>query len=74
MVSIVLVGNFNPAIFTPSWFALCDLLPKKVADSAELVIAHPEITQFRADWLTLEVSKGNFKAETLLAPHSHTGA
>ena len=68
-VSIVLVGNFNPAIFTPSWFVLCDLLPKSVADSAELGIAHPEITQFRADWLTLEVSKDNFTAETLLAPH-----
>ena len=68
-VSIVLVGNFNPAIFTPSWFALYDLLPKSVADSAELEIAHPEITLFRADWLTLEVSKDKFKAETLLAPH-----
>ena len=68
-VSIVVVGNFNPAIFTPGWFALYDLLPKSAVDSAELGVAHPEITQFRADWLTLQVSKDKFNAETLLAPH-----
>ncbi len=68
-VSIVLVGNFNPAIFTPAWFALCDLLPKTVVDGANLQVAHPEITHFQTDWLNLQVTIEKFSAETLLAPH-----
>ena len=39
-VSVVLLGDFNPAIFTPAWFALHDLLPESVADDADLRIAH----------------------------------
>ena len=34
-VQIVLVGDFNPAIFTPAWFALYRLLPESVASSAK---------------------------------------
>ena len=68
-VSIVLVGNFNPAIFTPGWFALYGLLPKDAADSAELLVAHPELTHFRTDWLNLQVTTDKFNAETQLAPH-----
>ena len=67
--SIVLVGNFNPTIFTPAWFVLHGLLPQAVADSAELLVAHPEITHFRTDWLNLQVSTDQFSAETQLAPH-----
>ena len=32
-VSVVLLGDFNPAIFTPAWFALHGLLPERVADA-----------------------------------------
>ena len=28
-VSVVLLGDFNPAIFTPAWFALHGLLPEE---------------------------------------------
>jgi hypothetical protein len=68
-VSIVVLGSFNPAIFTPSWFAMYNLLPESTAASAELGIAHPELTQFRADWLNIQVTTDKFNAETLLAPH-----
>ena len=68
-VSVVLVGSFNPAILTPAWFALHGLLPQATADSAELGVAHPEVTQFRAEWLSLHVTKDKINAETLLAPH-----
>ncbi len=68
-ISIVVVGNFNPAIFTPSWFALYGLLSKSAADSAELGVAHPEITHFQTDWLKLQVTTDKFNAETQLAPH-----
>ena len=54
-VAVILLGDFNPAIFTPAWFALHQLLPKGAADSADLKVAHPQTTSFTADWLQLNV-------------------
>ena len=28
-VAVVLLGDFNPAIFTPAWFAMHELLPRR---------------------------------------------
>ena len=39
-VSVILVGSFNPAIFTSAWFALHGLLLEPIADSADLAVAH----------------------------------
>lgn len=68
-VSIVLLGDFNPAIFTPAWFAMHSLLPKGIADSADLEVAHAQVTAFTADWLQVNVVDHRFSAETLQAPY-----
>ena len=68
-VSVVLLGNFNPAIFTPAWFALHGLLPEGVADSADLRVAHQQVTEFAADWLLLQVTVDRFSVQTLQDPH-----
>ena len=68
-VSVVLLGKFNPAIFTPAWFALHGLLQKGAAESAQLQIAHQQVTAFSADWLRLEVTPERFSVETSQAPH-----
>ena len=68
-VSVAVVGYFNPAIFTPAWFALHELLPQGAATSAELNLAHPEITQFQSDWLNLQVTRDRFVAQTTQAPY-----
>ena len=68
-VSIVLIGNFNPAIFTPAWFVLHKLLPEREAASAQLVVAHDEIVQFSTEWLRLEITRNRFLAESGRAPH-----
>ena len=68
-VSIVLLGSFNPAIFTPAWFELHRLLPKEIVDVANLEIAHKEVTMFEADWLRLNVSHERFQVETTQAPY-----
>lgn len=68
-VNVVLLGDFNPAIFTPAWFALHGLLPEGVAESAELQVAHQQVTEFAADWLVLQVAVDRFSIETLQAPH-----
>lgn len=68
-VAIAIIGKFNPAIFTPAWFALHNLLPQSAADSANLRIAHQQVTAFSTDWLRVDVSTGRFSAETLQAPN-----
>ncbi len=68
-VSIVLLGKLNPAIFTPAWFALHELLPESVVDTAQLQVAHQQVTEFSTDWLRLQVTPERFSAETSLAPH-----
>ena len=67
-VSVVIIGHFNPAIFTPSWFAWRGLLPKKIVDIADLKIAHPQITEFSADWLNLQIVPDNFSISTTQSP------
>jgi len=66
--SIVLIGNFNPVIFHPDWFKRMEILPEDLVDAAEIVVIHPEITSFRADWLELKVEQGSFSVTTSEAP------
>ena len=68
-VSVVLLGSFNPAIFTPAWFALHEILPRGVAENADLQVAHSQVTAFSTEWLQLQVTSDRFLAETLQDPH-----
>lgn len=68
-VDVALLGDFNPAIFTPAWFALNDLLPESAAAGADLQIAHQQLTAFNTDWLRLQVMTDRFSAGTSQAPH-----
>ena len=66
--NVILLGDFNPAIFTPAWFALHGLLPKSVAESSNLQAAHQQVTAFDADWLHLRVTVDQFCVDTSQAP------
>ena len=68
-VSIVLVGEFKPAIFTPAWFTMQGLLSEGTEESAQLQVAHQQLTAFSTEWLRLEVTPDRFLGETLQAPH-----
>ena len=68
-VGVVVRGDFNPAIFTPAWFALHELLPTSVAENAGLQVAHRQVTAFDADWLHLQVTIDRFSADTSQAPY-----
>lgn len=68
-VNVVLLGDFNPAIFTPAWFALHGLLPEGVAESADSQVVHQQVTEFTTDWLRLQVTVDRFSIETLQAPY-----
>ncbi len=67
--SVVLLGRFNPAIFTPAWFVLHELLPKPVADRHDLQVAHDQIVAFSTDWLRVEARPDRFQVETQQAPY-----
>lgn len=68
-VSLVILGHFNPLIFTHSWFGWNELLSKEIVDNANVQIAHPQITKFSADWLNLQVEPERFMIETTQAPY-----
>jgi hypothetical protein len=67
--SIVLVGSFNPAIFHPSWFARYDLLREGEA-KADIKIVHPHVSQFKLDWLELQVTTEQFATTALDSGHA----
>lgn len=67
--SIVLLGNFNPKIFQPAWFASEGLLKQQEADEATIEIIHSTLVIFQADWLRLEVTQDRFNARTSLEPY-----
>jgi hypothetical protein len=69
-VAIVLVGNLNPAIFTPAWFARQGILSAEQADAAEVNIVHPQIAHFKMDWLVVRVEPERFAADTAEAPYT----
>ena len=68
-VTIVFVGRFNPAIFTPAWFALHGLLAEGVAEDADVQVTHRQVTAFKTDWLNLQVTVDRFTIDTTLAPY-----
>src|SRR5688500_14696309 len=63
-VDIVVVGNFNPAIFHPTWFTSNDLIRAQEADAAEIQVVHPEVASFKAAWLAITCTRDRFHAST----------
>jgi len=63
--SIVLIGNFNPKIFHPAWFAAQNLIGEKDEEGAKVEIVHSDVAIFSLDWLKIEVLHDRFKALTL---------
>jgi len=70
-VAIVLVGNLNPRIFTPDWFARHGLFSVKDADAAEIDVVHAQVTSFHNEWLSIRVEQERFQASTTVAPYSN---
>lgn len=64
-LSIVLIGDFNPKIFQPAWFAAQELIRTKESEESEVQLITPEVTSFKlGDWLELQVTRERFSAST----------
>lgn len=63
-IVIVILGDFNPAIFHPAWFAMQELVRPQEADAAEIQLVHPDATIFQIDWGRIHVMRERFQART----------
>lgn len=66
--TIILVGNFNPLIFKPSWFAKNEIIGEEEAENAEIDVIHSELVKFSLTWLTIVVEKNRFLVEVKQPP------
>ncbi len=67
--SIVVLGDFNPAIFHPLWFANNGLIRPQEAEAANTEIVHREVAAFAVDWLVINVTQARFQAQTKQGPY-----
>lgn len=68
-MSVVAVGDFSPAVFTPAWFALYNLLPRNAVDSSNVQIVSSEVTAFSYEWLRVEATRNHLIITTLQEPY-----
>jgi hypothetical protein len=65
-VSVVTVGQFNPAIAQPAWLASEGLITKAEAESAKVEVIHPEVSDF-----TISFSEGAILRMQVLRERLH---
>ncbi len=68
-VSIVIRGDFTPTIFQPFWFAANNLIKETEAETAEVRILLPTLTDFSAEWLSVNVETSKFQIKTEQEPY-----
>ena len=67
--SIVLLGNFNPAIFHPVWFSKQGLIRDEEATRASIGLIHKDVADFSSEWFRLLVTSDRFQLSTLQGGH-----
>lgn len=60
LLNIVFVGNFNPVIFTPAWFASKNLIGETESESANVRIIHSDIAIFELPWFQFHATRDRF--------------
>ncbi len=66
--SIVLVGKFNPAIFSPAWFAKNGIITEGELQVAETQVVHKQITRFAVEHLTVHAELERFSIKVSTDP------
>ncbi len=66
--TVVLVGNFNPAIFSPAWLHINGLISEEDMEQAEVMVIHPQIADFKVSRYTIRVQPNRFSLATSEEP------
>lgn len=61
-ITVVLLGDFNPKIFHPMWFANHGVLREAEATEATIEVVHSDVCSFSTEWLTVQVLRDRFTA------------
>lgn len=65
--SVVAIGAFNPAIFSPDWLERNNLIGKDDLDEARKcasLIVSQQVTSYETDWFSLQVVEDQFTAQS----------
>ncbi|WP_210441294.1 hypothetical protein [Nocardioides xinjiangensis] len=62
--SVVVRGNFNPAIFSPRWFLDEELIGSAEFEDSAIEIISPNLTVFRMGWANVHSSSDTFQVNT----------
>lgn len=68
-LSLVVVGDFNPAILHPSWFAGSNLIRSSEAQEAKLEVVHHELASFELSWMRLDSTTNRLSVSTRQEPY-----
>ena len=63
-LDIVLLGDFNPKIFSPTWFSSYDIIGQTEAQDANVEVIHKDVAIFNLDWFRLQVTRDRFSIFT----------
>lgn len=66
--NIVLVGKFNPAIFSPAWVASTGLVNSEALNSAQVSLIHAEVAIFQIGGFSFDVRTERFSVEVASEP------
>ncbi|MET4153511.1 hypothetical protein [Bradyrhizobium sp. RT7b] len=73
-LTFVLIGEFNPTIFQPAWFASENLLTEEEASAADVSVIHPDITAFELPWIRIQVERERVSVTSLAQPYFERAA
>lgn len=59
-IDVVLLGGFNPNIFSPAWLSAQSLIGENDAENATIEIIVPDISLFHLPWCTVQVTRERF--------------
>jgi hypothetical protein len=67
-VGIVLIGDFNPPIFSPAWLRQHEIVGEKAAFESTISIIHPDLSQFTVGDIEVLVERQRFQLLVRSAP------
>lgn len=70
VLSVVVIGDFNPVIIQPYWLVSKKLIKEEEAESAKVELIHNELVQFHIkDWLYVQVTRERLEVRTAQEPY-----